>query len=179
MNWNKYNSDWKKLLGFSNMQKKFEKSLSQIAMTRNIYAPVISRDTFMIYKFRKYPTEFFEVNFINTFDPLFIGYFDWPFVLMRSKPLLVLMIPSDVFRLIFRRELHFFISSLVKFGLSEKRTKFEKIFLVVLTNQLIYLVKEDFFQIMCASQKVRTLCVMSKTKYNRRCVLDHIYKSLF
>ena len=78
----------------------------------NIYAPVISRDTFMIYKFRKYPTEFFEVNFINTFDPLFIGYFDWPFVLMRSKPLLVLMIPSDVFRLIFRRELHFFISSL-------------------------------------------------------------------
>ena len=59
---------------------------------------------------------------------------------MRSKLLLVLMIPSDVFRLIFRRELHFFISSLVKFGLSEKRTKFEKIFLVVLTNQLIYLV---------------------------------------
>ena len=27
----------------------------------------------------------------------------------------------------------------VKFGLSEKHTKFEKIFLVVLTNQLIYL----------------------------------------
>ena len=37
MNWNKYNSDWKKLLGFSNMQKKFEKSLSQIAMTRLEY----------------------------------------------------------------------------------------------------------------------------------------------
>ena len=35
---------------------------------------------------------------------------------------------------------------------------------MVLTNQLIYLVckhqnhEEDFFQIMCASQKVRTLC---------------------
>ena len=29
----------------------------------------------------------------------------------------------------------------VKFGLSEKHTKFEKIFLVVLTNQLIYLVQ--------------------------------------
>ena len=28
----------------------------------------------------------------------------------------------------------------VKFGLSEKHTKFEKIFLMVLTNQLIYLV---------------------------------------
>ena len=159
MNWNKYDSDWKKLLGFSNMQKKFEKSLSQIAMTRNIYAPVISQDTFMIYKFRKYPTEFFEVNFINTFDPLFIGYFDWPFVLMRSKLLLVLMITSDVFRLIFRRELHFFISSLVKFGLSEKRTKFEKIFLVVLTNQLIYLVniktmKKIFSNYVCFSKSL-------------------------
>ena len=30
--------------------------------------------------------------------------------------------------------------TLVKFGLSEKHTKFEKIFLIVLTNQLIYLV---------------------------------------
>ena len=29
---------------------------------------------------------------------------------------------------------------LVKFGLSEKHTKFEKIFLMVLTNRLIYLV---------------------------------------
>ena len=53
----------------------------------------------------------------------------------------------------------------IKFGLSEKPTKFEKIFLIVLTNQLIYLVniktifKEDFFQIMCASQKVPTLKV--------------------
>ena len=28
----------------------------------------------------------------------------------------------------------------IRFGLSEKHTKFEKIFLVVLTNQLIYLV---------------------------------------
>ena len=28
----------------------------------------------------------------------------------------------------------------IKFGLSEKHTKFEKIFLMVLTNQLIYLV---------------------------------------
>ena len=36
----------------------------------------------------------------------------------------------------------------VKFGLSEKHTKFEKIFFTVLTNQLIYLVKheEDFFK---------------------------------
>ena len=50
---------------------------------------------------------------------------------------------------------------MIKVGLSEKRTKFEKIFLMVLTNQLIYLVNvktmEDFFQIMCASQKLRTL----------------------
>ena len=29
----------------------------------------------------------------------------------------------------------------IKFGISEKHTKFEKIFLMVLTNQLIYLVK--------------------------------------
>ena len=46
-------------------------------------------------------------------------------------------------------------------GLSEKHTKFEKIFLMVLTNQLIYLVnvktRGRFFQTMCASQKVRTL----------------------
>ena len=36
----------------------------------------------------------------------------------------------------------------VKFGLSEKHTKFEKIFFTVLTNQLIYLVnhEEDFFK---------------------------------
>ena len=33
-----------------------------------------------------------------------------------------------------------FICIYVKFGLSEKHTKFEKIFLMVLTNQLIYLV---------------------------------------
>ena len=51
---------------------------------------------------------------------------------------------------------------ILKFGLSEKLTKFEKIFLVVLTNQLIYLVNiktmtKIFFQIMCASQKVWTL----------------------
>ena len=38
----------------------------------------------------------------------------------------------------------------VKFGLSEKHTKFEKIFLMVLTNQLIYLPQnhnEDFFKL--------------------------------
>ena len=45
---------------------------------------------------------------------------------------------------------------------SEKHTKFEKIFLVVLTNQLIYIVnvktmRKIFFQIMCASQKIKTL----------------------
>ena len=37
----------------------------------------------------------------------------------------------------------------LKFGISEKHTKFKKIFLMVLTNQLIYLVKnheEDFFK---------------------------------
>ena len=50
----------------------------------------------------------------------------------------------------------------VKFRLSEKHSKFEKIFLMVLTYQLIYLVnfktmRKIFFQIMCASQKVRTL----------------------
>ena len=47
----------------------------------------------------------------------------------------------------------------IKFGLSEKHTKFEKIFLMVLTNQLIYLVKttRKIFLNMCASQKVRTL----------------------
>jgi hypothetical protein len=52
----------------------------------------------------------------------------------------------------------------VKFGLSEKQTKFEKNFLMVLTNQLIYLNskchnhKDFFFKLhMCASQKVWTL----------------------
>ena len=47
----------------------------------------------------------------------------------------------------------------IKFGLSEKHTKFEKIFLMVLTNQLISLVKtmRKIFLNMCASQKVRTL----------------------
>ena len=47
------------------------------------------------------------------------------------------------------------------FGLSEKHTKFEKIIPMVLTNQLIYLKMSKppgrFFQIMCASHKVRTL----------------------
>ena len=37
--------------------------------------------------------------------------------------------------------LYFSGSSSLKFGLSEKHTKFEKIFIMVLTNQLIYLVK--------------------------------------
>ena len=57
-------------------------------------------------------------------------------------------------------QLHVVSRSFVKFGLSEKHKKFEKTFLVVLTNHLIYLVnvktmiEEDFFfQIMCASQK--------------------------
>ena len=49
----------------------------------------------------------------------------------------------------------------LKFRLSEKRTKLEKIFLMILTNQLIYLVNvktmRKIFQIMCASQKVLTL----------------------
>ena len=40
---------------------------------------------------------------------------------------------------------------LLKFGLYEKHTKFEKIFFMVLTNQLIYLVNvktmEDFFKL--------------------------------
>ena len=48
---------------------------------------------------------------------------------------------------------HFFDQ--LKFGLSEKHTKFEKIFLMVLTNQLIYLVNvktmRNIFQIMCVS----------------------------
>ena len=35
----------------------------------------------------------------------------------------------------------------VKFGLSEKHTKFEKLFLMVLTNRLLYNHEEDFFQI--------------------------------
>ena len=46
----------------------------------------------------------------------------------------------------------------LKFVLSEKHTKFEKIFLMVLTNQRQNH-EEDFFQIMCASQKVRTSIV--------------------
>ena len=49
----------------------------------------------------------------------------------------------------------------LKFRLSEKRIKLEKIFLMILTNQLIYLVNvitmRKIFQIMCASQKVLTL----------------------
>ena len=60
---------------------------------------------------------------------------------------------------------------MLKFGLSEKHTKFEKIFLMVLTNQLIYLVNvkimRKIFQIMCASQKVRTL--MSEVNYDECC----------
>ena len=51
--------------------------------------------------------------------------------------------------------LHSVSTKLIKFGLSEKHTKFEKIFLMVLTNQLIYLVRRRwgrFFQIICASQ---------------------------
>ena len=57
----------------------------------------------------------------------------------------------------------------LKFGLSEKHTKFEKIFLMVLTNQLIYLIdvktmRKIFFQIMCGSQKVRTLNIKTKRK---------------
>ena len=47
---------------------------------------------------------------------------------------------------------------MINFGLSEKHIKFEKILLMVLTNQLIYLVNK-IFQIMCASQKVRTLLI--------------------
>ena len=44
------------------------------------------------------------------------------------------------------------VEYLLKFGLSEKYTKFENIFLMVLTNQLIYLVnvknhEEDFFKL--------------------------------
>ena len=49
---------------------------------------------------------------------------------------------------------------LIKFGLSEKHTKFEKIFLMVLTNQLIYLVngslpnhEEDFFKLFVLLKK--------------------------
>ena len=47
----------------------------------------------------------------------------------------------------------------VKLGLSEKHTKFEKIFLMVLTNQLIYLVKtktmRNFFSnYLCSSNKI-------------------------
>ena len=45
----------------------------------------------------------------------------------------------------------------IKFGLSEKHTKFEKIFLMVLTNQLIYLVniktmRKIFSNYMCFSK---------------------------
>ena len=45
----------------------------------------------------------------------------------------------------------FLVDWMLKFGLSEKHTKFEKTFLMVLTNHLIYLVnvktmiEEDFF----------------------------------
>ena len=54
----------------------------------------------------------------------------------------------------------------VKFGLSEKHRKFERIFIMVLTNQPIYLVnvktiRKIFFLIVCASQKVRTLLKIS------------------
>ena len=44
---------------------------------------------------------------------------------------------SDNFLLKHSKTLH---TGQIKFGLSEKHTKFEKIFLMVLTNQLIYLV---------------------------------------
>ena len=55
-------------------------------------------------------------------------------------------------------------NKVIKFGLSQKLTKSKKkkIFLMVLANQLIYLVnvktmRKTFFQLMSASQKVRTL----------------------
>ena len=38
------------------------------------------------------------------------------------------------------KTMHVPLNYLIKFGLSEKHTKFEKIFFVVLTNQRIYLV---------------------------------------
>ena len=49
-----------------------------------------------------------------------------------------------------------------KFGLSEKHTKFEKIFLMVLTNQLIYLVnvktmRKIFSNYVCKKKVVSTV----------------------
>ena len=53
------------------------------------------------------------------------------------------------------------VISFLKLGLSEKHTKFEKIFFMVLTSQLIYLVNlkttRKIFPFMCSSHKVRTL----------------------
>ena len=41
----------------------------------------------------------------------------------------------------------------VKLGLSEKHTKFEEIFLMVLTNQLIYLVNEEDLIKLCVTKQ--------------------------
>ena len=54
--------------------------------------------------------------------------------------------------------------SQVKFGLSEKHTKFEKIFLMVLTNQLIYLVniktmRKIFSNYVCFSKSPNFKCL--------------------
>ena len=64
----------------------------------------------------------------------------------------------------------------IKFGLSEKHTKFEKIFLMVLTNQLIYLVnvkimRKIFFKL-CVLLKKSELYILQgkigKTEKNRK-----------
>ena len=47
----------------------------------------------------------------------------------------------------------------VKFGLSEKHTKFEKIFLVVLTNQLIYIVN------------VKTMCFSNSPNFIKKVIV--------
>ena len=54
------------------------------------------------------------------------------------------------------------MKTLVKFGLSEKHTKFEKIFLMLLTNQLIYLVnvktmRKIFSNYVCFSKRPNLL----------------------
>jgi hypothetical protein len=68
----------------------------------------------------------------------------------------------------------FIIVSVVKLGLSERK-KIWKIFLMVLTNQLIWMSKPRgrFFQIMCASQKVRTLFIKLGIAYNEKKNLQH------
>ena len=67
------------------------------------------------------------------------------------------------------------IYQVVKFGLSEKHTKFEKIFLMVLTNQLIYLVNVKTMRKIFSNY----VCFSKSPKFMQRQLKTHIAFSMF